>query len=88
MAAEQVFIGLTTSGLCAVGLAREAWFLSETKKGQRLVRLCGTRNAMWVLRGLFVVGVLFGLALATGVVNPIRWSNSSASVKPGLQLAH
>src|SRR5690606_33281430 len=61
--AEQVFIGLTTSGLCAVGIAQEEWFLRETRKGRRLVELCGTRNAVWVLRGLLALGVAFGLAL-------------------------
>lgn len=75
MAGEQVFIGLTTSGLCAAGLVREAWFLSETKKGRWLVHLCGTRRALWVLRALLALGVLFGLALAGGIVNPVRWSS-------------
>jgi hypothetical protein len=72
--AEQVFIGLTTSGLCAFGIAQEEWFLRETRKGRWLVRLCGTRNAVWVLRALLALGVAFGLALASGFVNPIRWS--------------
>lgn len=79
MVGEQVFIGLTTSGLCAVGLAREAWFLCETKKGRRLVDLCGPRNALWLLRCLFALGVLFGLALASGLVNPIRWTATTAT---------
>lgn len=77
VAGEQLFIGLTTSGLCAVGLVREAWFLNETKKGRRLVQLCGTRIALWVLRLLLLAGVLFGLALAAGMVNPVRWSGNS-----------
>jgi hypothetical protein len=72
--AEQVLIGLTTSGLCAVGIAQQQWFLRETRKGQWLVEVCGTRNAVWVLRGLFSLGVVFGLALASGIVNPIRWT--------------
>ena len=88
VAAEQVFIGLTTSGLCAVGLAREAWFLSETKKMAAFgppVR--HAKRHVGVERSV-VVGVLFGLALANRVVNPIRWSSTSANVKPGLQIAH
>jgi len=71
---EQVFIGLATSGLCAAGLVREGWFLSETPKGQWLVESFGTRNALWLLRALFALGILFGLALATGIVNPVRWT--------------
>lgn len=77
MPAEQIFIGLTTSGLCAVGIAQEEWFLRETRKGRRLVQLCGTRNAVWVLRALLALGVAFGLALASGFLNPIRWSATS-----------
>lgn len=74
MPAEQVFIGLTTSGLCAVGIAQEQWFLRETRKGRWLVAMCGPHSAVWVLRGLFAAGVLFGLALASGMVNPVRWT--------------
>jgi hypothetical protein len=79
VAAEQVFIGLTTSGLCAVGIAQEEWFLRETRKGRRLVELCGNRNAAWVLRSLLALGVAFGLALASGFVNPVRWTATAAS---------
>jgi hypothetical protein len=79
VAGEQIFIGLTTSGLCAAGLARDVWLLSETRKGQRLARLCGTRRALWILRALLVVGVLFGLGLAGGIINPVRWSGTSSS---------
>lgn len=77
MPAEQVFIGLTTSGLCAVGIAQQDWFLRETSKGRRLVKLCGTRNAVWVLRALLALGVAFGLALASGFINPVRWTSAS-----------
>lgn len=77
MPAEQVFIGLTTSGLCAVGIAQQEWFLRETRKGRRLVALCGTRNAVWVLRALLALGVAFGLALASGFINPVRWTSTT-----------
>jgi hypothetical protein len=96
--AEQVFIGLTTSGLCAVGIAQQEWFLRETRKGRWLVELCGTRNAVWVLRGLFSLGVVFGLALASGIVNPIRWTatqpassriaEAARRVSPGTHAVH
>ena len=73
MPTEQIFIGLTTAALCGVGLYREFWFLSETNKGQWLTRIFGFSTALWILRGLFTVGVIFGLSLALGIVNPIRW---------------
>lgn len=81
MAGEQVFIGLATSGLCAAGLVREQWFLTETPKGRWLVNSFGTRKAIWVLRGLFALGVLFGLALASGFVNPIRWTATAKEAR-------
>ena len=59
--------------LCLVGLSRESWFLRQTSKGRRLVDHCGSPTAKWFLRVLLACGVLFGIALATGVVNPIRW---------------
>lgn len=73
VAGEQMLIGLVTTGLCTVGLAKESWFLRETRKGRWLVATFGSNGALWMLRGLLSAGIVFGLALATGVVNPIRW---------------
>lgn len=73
MSGEQIFIGLTTSALCGAGLYRDVWFLSETRKGRKLVAACGEEKALWILRGLLTAGLGFGLLLAVGVVNPIRW---------------
>lgn len=73
MPTEQIFIGLATAALCGIGLYREFWFLTETNKGRRLVEACGLANALWVLRGLLTLGVIFGLSLALGIVNPIHW---------------
>ncbi len=68
-----MFIGLATSVLCGIGLYREFWFLTETRKGRWLVERCGLSPALWILRGLFALGVIFGLSLALGIINPIRW---------------
>ncbi len=70
---EQIFIGLTTAVLCGAGLYGDVWFLTETRKGQKLVGLLGTPNALWVLRGLLTAGIIFGLSLAAGIVNPVQW---------------
>ena len=73
MSGEQILIGLTTSALCGAGLYRDVWFLTETRKGQKLAAVCGAEKALWILRGLLAAGIVFGMSLATGVVNPIRW---------------
>ncbi|MGD9854702.1 MAG: hypothetical protein AB7U20_07095 [Planctomycetaceae bacterium] len=73
MSREQIFIGLTTSALCGAGLYWETWFLTETRKGRKLVAVCGAETANWVLRGFLTLGVVFGLSLAVGVVNPVQW---------------
>ncbi|MCA9075047.1 MAG: hypothetical protein KDA93_08445 [Planctomycetaceae bacterium] len=73
MPTEQIFIGLVTSALCGIGLYREFWFLTETNKGRWLVEKCGLTSALWILRGLLTLGVIFGLSLAMGIINPVRW---------------
>ena len=73
MPKEQIVIGVVVAVLCTVGLFNDRWFLAETRKGQRLVGWLGEQNALWVLRGLFTLGVAFGALLATDVLGPIRW---------------
>ncbi len=73
MEPEQVFIGTATAILCLIGLWQNAWFLEHTPKGRRLADWFGTRKAAWLLRGLFAAGAVFGLLLAAGIINPVRW---------------
>ena len=73
MPKEQIFIGITVAVLCAAGLCKERWFLTRTKKGKRLIGWFGEEKAIWVLRGLFGLGMLFGLLLAMNVIRPVRW---------------
>lgn len=76
MSYDQIFIGGTTALLCLAGLWNEAWVLSETSKGRRLINWFGRQRAVWVLRILLGLGFLFGALLAAGVINPVRWDTS------------
>lgn len=73
MTYEQIFIGGATAAMCCAGLFSEEWLLENTRKGRRLVNWFGDGRAPWVLRSLLGIGLGFGLALATGLVNPIHW---------------
>jgi len=73
MPLEQIFIGSATAVLCLAGLRNNAWLLEHTRKGRRLVDCFGTVKAVWILRGLFIAGAIFGALLATGVINPVHW---------------
>ncbi|MFV0444738.1 MAG: hypothetical protein ACK5Q5_14295 [Planctomycetaceae bacterium] len=77
MPPEQIVIGGMTAAMCLAGLLKETWLLEQTRKGQRLTQWCGVAAAPWVLRGLLMIGVGFGLALATGVINPLRFDGVS-----------
>lgn len=66
-------MGLMTSALCGVGLYWEVWLLTETRKGRKLAEIFGAETSLWIIRGLLTTGVVFGLSLAAGVVNPVRW---------------
>ncbi|MEZ6055645.1 MAG: hypothetical protein R3C01_02970 [Planctomycetaceae bacterium] len=70
---EQIFIGGVTAALCAAGIVKRTWILTETTKGQRLVRRWGESRAAMFTLIVCLTGLLFGLALAIGLLNPIRW---------------
>ena len=59
--------------LCGVGLVYSRWFLENTRKGERLVHWFGADKAVWVARGLFGLGLVFGLLLAGNFIRPIQW---------------
>ena len=73
MSYEQVFLGTVIAVLCAFGVLKGRWFLSETRKGQRFVSLFGEAKAIWVIRTLFGLGCLFGILLAADVIHPVKW---------------
>ncbi len=70
---DQIFIGAATAGLCLIGLAKSRWVLDNTKKGARLIGWFGAKRAIWVLRGLFLLGAAFGILLAANVIKPLQW---------------
>ncbi|MFG0332670.1 MAG: hypothetical protein ACF8TS_04835 [Maioricimonas sp. JB049] len=73
---DQIFIGGTTAILCLLGLWNEAWVLSETSKGRRLTGWFGQQRGLWVLRVILCLGLLFGVLLAMGIINPVRWDTT------------
>jgi hypothetical protein len=52
---------------------KEHWVLENTGKGRRLIGWFGAANAPWVLRGLTVLTIIFGVLLAIGIIRPIKW---------------
>ncbi|HAW28945.1 MAG TPA: hypothetical protein DCY03_12625 [Planctomycetaceae bacterium] len=71
--AEHQLIGGTVLILSLVGLIKQQWFLANTRKGQRLTSSFGAKRALWILRVIFITGVLFGGALAAGWIQPVQW---------------
>ena len=59
--------------LCLMLWVRQRWFLEQTRKGQKLVEMVGSKNAPWVLTLILVAGIAFGGLLAKGVIKPIQW---------------
>lgn len=70
---DQLIMGLSVSGVCLAGILKRRWFLLNTRKGRALVTHFGDTNAARVLSVIFLLGALFGVLLATGVVRPISW---------------
>ena len=70
---ENELIGGTVLIFSVIGLIKEQWFLANTRKGQRLTEWFGPARAIWVLRVIFLTGVMFGGLLAAGMIQPIQW---------------
>ena len=73
MSKEQILVGALVALVSLHGLWKADWLLEHTRKGQKLVGWLGPEKALWVLRGLLIAAVVFGVLLATNVVRPIRW---------------
>ena len=73
MQKEQLLMGAVIALLCVAGLVNTRWFLMHTNKGRWLVRRCGETGALWVLRGVFGTGTVFGILLACNVIRPLHW---------------
>lgn len=74
MPREQIAMGIGVAGLSLLGLYHSVWLLARTRKGQWLSGSLGPERGLWTLRGLLALAVLFGIALATGWINPVQWS--------------
>lgn len=73
MKTEQMVMGALVALLCAAGLWHARWLARETVKGQWLTRRLGADRALWTLRALLVLGITFGILLATNIIRPVRW---------------
>ena len=70
---QRILVGSVMVFLCVALFLKERWFLENTKKGKRLTAWFGQKAAPVVLRGLILLGILFGSLLAMGIIRPIRW---------------
>lgn len=68
-----LFIGMMTTLFCLLGLWKTVWFLQHTAKGRRLEQRFGSDRAARLFRGLMVVGIVLGIMLASGILQPIEW---------------
>lgn len=66
-------MGTAVAVLCFAGLVKIKWLITQTPKGQKLVKHFGEENALHLLRLFLILGILFGSLLATGIINPIQW---------------
>lgn len=73
MPREQIAMGLGVAGLSLLALYRSVWLLSSTRKGQWLAHRLGPLWGLRALRILCIATALFGLALAGGWINPVKW---------------
>ncbi|WP_298866712.1 hypothetical protein [uncultured Gimesia sp.] len=70
---ENELIGGAVLIFSLFGLIKEQWFLANTRKGERLTKWFGPSRALWVLRLIFITGLIFGALLAAGMIHPIQW---------------
>lgn len=70
----QVFMGIAVALLSGLGLVKHSWLLEQTAKGHRLSARFGEARARWIVQVAFVAGIAFGGALASGLINPVRWN--------------
>lgn len=63
--------------LCGAAIRYDRWFIANTGKGRRLAETFGESRAVWVWRVALLAGVAFGLLLATGQINPLRWDEAA-----------
>jgi len=73
MARQDLLVGVITVFCSAHLLFFDRWFLEKTRIGQRLTGWFGPDRDIWILRGLSLVGMIFGGLLAAGIIRPVKW---------------
>lgn len=64
-------MGYAIAVVCLTGVVYSRWFLNNTKKGRWFLKRFGPQNGLWVLRGLLVAGIAFGVCLALDIIQPL-----------------
>jgi hypothetical protein len=59
--------------LCAVAIRYDQWFVHRTTKGRHMKDAFGEHKAVLLWRGFLLAGMVFGVSLATGQINPMTW---------------
>lgn len=70
---DQIIMGCGIALVSLLLLVRARWIAAETRKGQWLTTRFGPDRAVWIITGFGVVAIVFGIGLATGVIQPLRW---------------
>lgn len=66
----QTFMGLSIVALSVWGLSRTAVILNASNMVRRLAERTSPARALMVVRTLLMIAIVFGLALASGLINP------------------
>lgn len=68
-----MFIGSVFALICLAAVWHGRWLVAHTPKGQGLARRLGEAKAVWLVRGVFAAGAVFGALLAADVIRPVQW---------------
>ncbi len=68
---QDAFMGLAVSALCLLGLRETDRLLEVSRMARQLVASQGKAKAQMIVRALLMIGLVFGLSLAMGLIKPM-----------------
>ncbi len=74
MERSQIFMGAAVALLSLAALFKTRQVMELSHLGRRLSRNVGESRAVQILRVVFVIGLTFGVSLACGLIQPLRWN--------------